>query len=618
MGQPLRVVPALFAASLAVAQLPPAVDKVDPPSWWLGSTWTPVRLLVRGTNLGGARLEAPAPLRLSRVLVNAAGTCLFADLDLSRSRRTGRVILTLSTGAGKTDVPFEVLPRLNRVGRFQGFSSDDFIYLAMPDRFANGDPGNDDPSVSAGLFDKSRPRYYHGGDLQGIIDRLPYLTSLGVTALWLNPWYDNSNRLNEIEKVNGEAIADYHGYGAVDFYGVEEHLGSLHTLIALVEKAHAAGIKIIQDQVANHSGPYHPWVKDPPLPDWFHGTPGAHLDEDWQTWTLMAPSASPAARQRTLAGWFVNILPDLNQENPETRRYVIQNALWWVGVTGVDGIRQDTLPYAPREFWAEWRAALAREFPKLNVVGEVLDGDPALVSFFQGGVKRWDGVDSKIESVFDFPLYYALRQSFARGQDVREIGKLLAHDWLYPDPSRLVTLAGLHDVARFMNERGATPEGLKLAFALLFTVRGIPMVYYGDEIGMTGGEDPDNRRDFPPGAFAPAGRTPEQESIWSYVRQLASLRRGSEALRHGDSLLLHQSAQSLVIARRAASGAVVAAFHNTSAPEEITLDVSPLNPGAGAVLTPALGPASEPVSVRQGAVRIRLASRAAVIYRLSR
>jgi glycosidase len=220
----------------------------------------------------------------------------------------------------------------------------------MPDRFANGDPANDDPPVSRGMYDRAKSRYYHGGDFRGVIQHLPYLKDLGVTAIWLTPIYDNVNHLNQREKYEGQAITDYHGYGTVDFYGVEEHFGSLDDYRELVDRAHALGMKVIQDQVANHTGPYHPWVEDPPAPAWFHGTDAQHLSNSWRTWTLIDPHASPVAQASTLDGWFVGILPDLNQDDPEVARYLIQNTLWWIGRSGIDGIRQDTVPYVPRRF----------------------------------------------------------------------------------------------------------------------------------------------------------------------------------------------------------------------------------------------------------------------------
>ena len=409
------------------------------------------------------------------------------------------------------------------------------MYLLMPDRFANGDPANDDPAASKGLLDRTKSRYYHGGDLRGVIDRLPYLKDLGVTAIWLNPWYDNVNHPNERETYDGQAITDYHGYGAVDFYAVEERLGDLATLREMVDRAHAVGIKVIQDQVANHSGPYHPWVKDSPTPTWYYGTQEKHLANTWQTWTLQDPYSTPEMRKATLEGWFIDILPDFDQDDPEVARYTIQNTLWWVGVSGLDGIRQDTLPYVHRRFWKEWMAAIKKEYPDLRVVGELLDGDPTLVSFFQGGVVRYDGLDSGVDTLFDFPTYFEVREAFARGGSLRKVAMMLARDHLYRDASSLVTLLGLHDVPRFMGEPGARVDSLKSAFTFLATARGIPLVYYGDEIALPGGGDPDNRRDFPGGfqgdarnAFE-AGGTDRRRGVGARARAGAAASEAGDA-----------------------------------------------------------------------------------------
>src|SRR4051812_23803736 len=443
-------------AWLALLLAAPQVTKVEPPGWWPGHSMSTVRVLVRGRELTGARLgPAPGLTVASEPRVSASGTSLLVDLAIDPAATPGPRRLRMTTSTGTTDVPFDLAAPLPREGRFQGFSPDDVVYLIMPDRFADGDRTNDDPARSHGLYDRARTRYYHGGDLQGIIDHLPYLKDLGVTAIGTTPVYDNVDHLNEKERYDGQAITDYHGYGAVDFYAVDEHLGDVAKYRALVEAAHALGLKVIQDQVANHTGPYHPWVADPPTPKWFHGSASAHPANTWQTWTLTDPHATPDTQRETLDGWFIDILPDLNQDDPDVARYLVQNALWWVGTTGLDAIRQDTLPYVPRRFWAEWSAALHREYPKLTLLGEMFDGDPALVSFFQGGAAR-DGVDTGIDTLFDFPSYYAVRQAFAEGKPLRDLAVTLAHDRLYPDPSVLVTFAGLHDVGRFMGETGAT------------------------------------------------------------------------------------------------------------------------------------------------------------------
>ena len=598
----------------------PEVTKVEPPGWWPGHTLDPVRVLLHGRNLRGARLAGAAGLRTSNVRVNEAGTYLFADVAIARTAAPGTRTLQVTTADGVARAPFELWAPLPRDARFQGFSSEDLVYEIMPDRFADGDPGNDDPARSKGLFDRAKKRYYHGGDLKGIIDHLPYLKDLGITALWLTPVYDNNDRLNERERPEGEAVTDYHGYGAVDFYAVDEHLGDLATLRELVDAAHRAGMRVIQDQVANHTGPYHPWVADPPTPTWFHGSAESHLDETWQTWTIADPHAPPELRRSTLDGWFVNILPDLNQDDPEAARYLIQNALWWIGTTGLDGIRQDTLPYVPRTFWRDWSAALHREYPRLRIVGEMWDGDPGLVSFFQGGAARFDGVDSGIDTLFDFPLFYPVRRAFAEGKPIKEVATMLAHDQLYRDPASLLTFAGNHDTPRFMNETGASADGLRLAFTFLLTARGLPMIYAGDEIGMPGGGDPDNRRDFPGGwagdardAFTEAGRTPAEQSIFERVRALAHLRAELPALRRGRHVSLAVGDQAYAYARVAEGGAVIVVINNGTAPAELDVPAGPAGLAEGAALQDRLG-AAAPVRVQGGRLRVSLPPRTAAIY----
>jgi glycosidase len=611
-----------FAILVALAAAP-EVTKVEPPSWWPGHSVNPVRVLVRGRHLAGGRVAAAPGVQARNVHVNDAGTYLFADLTIAPGAAPGKRTLRVTTPGGRADVPFELLRPLPRTGRFQGFSAEDVVYEIMPDRFANGDPGNDDPPGSKGLFDRAKKRYYHGGDLKGVIDRLPYLKDLGVTAVWLTPVYDNNDRLNDKERYDGEAITDYHGYGAVDFYAVDEHLGDLATFRELVEAAHRAGIKVIQDQVANHTGPYHPWVADPPTPTWFHGTAEKHLDETWQTWTVADPHATRELRESTLDGWFINILPDLNQDDPEVARYLIQNALWWVGVSGLDGIRQDTLPYVPRTFWRDWAAALHREHPRLRIVGEMWDGNPALVSFFQGGGRRFDGVDSGIDTLFDFPLFYPLRRAFAEGKPLKEVATMLAHDHLYRDARHLLTFPGNHDTPRFMNETGASVEGLQLAFTFLLTARGMPMIYAGDEIGLPGGGDPDNRRDFPGGwpedarsAFTADGRTPAERAVFDRVRALARLRAELPALRRGAHVSLAVSDQAYAFARVGGGDAVVVVFNNATRPAELDFPAGPTRLAEGVTLADRLGVAA-PIRINDGRMRTTLPPRTAALYTLS-
>lgn len=617
----------LLLALWAAAGTPPAVTRVEPPNWWPGHTLNPVRLLISGSGLAGARVEAPPGFRTANERANEPGTCLLVDLGIPADARPGPVRLRIVHSGGVASADFSLLEPLPRKNRFGGFSADDVIYLLMPDRFANGDPTNDDPAESRGLLDRRKPRHYHGGDLQGILDRLQYLRDLGVTALWTTPWYDNVNHLNQLEKytadnrraAQGVPSTDYHGYGAVDFYAVEERFGDLDALRRMVARAQAKGIKVIQDQVANHTGPYHPWTTNAPTPTWYNGTVAEHLENTWQTWTIADPNPPADKLKSTLDGWFIHLLPDLNQNDPETSRYLIQNSLWWLGVTGLDAVRQDTLPYVPRTHWSRWTTALKREYPRLTILGEMWDGDPKLVAFFQGGQARFDGVDSGIDTLFDFPLHYAIRDVFAKGQRMSRLSETLAADTNYVNPRVLVTFLGLHDMARFLNEPGATVEGLRLAFTFLLTTRGTPLIYYGDEIAMRGGGDPDNRRDFPGGwredprdAFRKSGRTVEEESVHSHVKQLLSLRRKLEPLRRGELVELLTTEAAGVFTRVTRSASVVMAFNNSAQAQTLEIPLARAGLGSATSLVDRLGGLKRQ-EVRNGVVRLELPARSAAV-----
>jgi len=623
----LAVLAFFWMGTFAALAAPPTVTRVEPPNWWPGHTVNPVRLLVSGANLANARVEAPPGFTTANVRVNDTGTLVLVDLRIPAAARLGPVPLRVATAGGAAEVPFSLSQPLRQKGRFAGFSTDDVLYLLMPDRFANGNPGNDDPPVSRGLLDRSKPRHYHGGDLQGVIDRLPYLRDLGVTAVWTTPWYDNVNHLNQLEKYTadnqrspaGVPSTDYHGYGAVNFYGVEEHFGDLTTLRRLVDRAHAVGLKVVQDQVANHTGPYHSWTTNSPTPTWYNGTVANHLENTWQTWTIADPNPPADKLKSTLDGWFINLLPDLNQNDPETAAYLIQNSLWWLGVTGLDAVRQDTLPYVPRSHWSRWTAALKRECPRLTILGEMWDGNPKLVSFFQGGRKAFDGVDSGIDTLFDFPLHYAIRDVFAKGQPMTRLSQTLAADTNYVNPRVLVTFLGLHDTARFMNEPGATVDGLKLAFTCLLTTRGTPLIYYGDEIAMRGGGDPDNRRDFPGGwkedphnAFKKSGRTAEEDAVYAHVKKVLSLRRKLEPLRRGKLVELAVTDATYAFARVTARQSVIVALNNSARPQSLELAFSGADLASAKSLTDRLGGLGR-LQVQVGSVKLVLPPRSAAV-----
>ncbi len=565
----------------------PAVTKVEPPNWWVGLT-PEVMLLLSGHDLEATHVACNLPaLRVSRTQATAGGDYLFVWLKIGAGTKSGTAVCRITAPKGTTSFELPIVARAPTLGRFQGLSQDDVMYLIMPDRFANGDSTNDEPAEAPGSHDCSKPRAYHGGDLRGIQNHLAYLKDLGVTTLWLTTIVTNG------------AAQDYHGYGAVDLYAVDPHLGALKDYQELVAAAHKQGMKIFFDAVPNHVGPKHPWVTNPPMSDWFHGTLQHHINSfspmkgsfygkpDGQTngndpfESLIDPHAPVRMKRNLTEGWFFGILPDMNTENPLVEQYLLQNSVWWAEISGLDGYRVDTFPYVGRKFWASWHAGLRRLYPNLTTIGEVFHPDPSVTSFFVGEVRRYDGIDSGLSTVFDFPMFFTLRDVLLKKTPAGRIADVLRHDSLYLHPEMLVPFFSNHDVPRFASAEGSSPAKLRLAFGLTLTLRGIPEVYYGDEIGMPGGGDPDNRRDFPGGwigdkndAFTQAGRASDQQEIFSYVRALLKLRREHAALRSGQLWHLASDEFSYVFARESEEERLVVAFNNADQQRELHIPLA--------------------------------------------
>jgi glycosidase len=603
----------------------PVVTKVEPPSWWINLK-PDVVLLLSGHHLEATHVVCNLPsVLVERTQATAGGSYLLVWMKIGPETKSGTAVCHVTTPTGETSFELPLAARAMKLGKFQGLSREDVIYLIMPDRFANGDPTNDEPTEARGTRDRSNPRAYHGGDLRGIREHLPYLKDLGVTTLWLTPILKNG------------AAQDYHGYGAVDLYAVDPHLGTIQDYQELVAEAHKQGMKIFFDFAPNHVGPKHPWVAAPPLPDWFHGTTQHHMDttagisgtfygktdkpaiahDPFET--LVDPHA-PARLSRNLTdGWFFNILPDLNTENPVVAEYLLQNSIWWAETSGLDGFRLDTFPYVSRSFWSAWHMELHRIYPYLTTIGEVFHPDPSVASFFAGGQRRFDGIDSGVNTLFDFPMFFTLRDVLLHGAPAGRIADVLSHDSLYVHPDTLVTFFANHDVARFAGTGSGSARKAKLAFGLTLTLRGIPELYYGDEIGMPGGGDPDNRRDFPGGwpgdqknAFTADGRTAEQQELFSYVQTLLRLRREHPALQTGKLWHLFSDDTSYVFLRETEEERILVAFNNSAEPRELRIpfDDTPAKGAAGFTLL--LGQAK--AAVFKGEARITAPAQSISIF----
>jgi neopullulanase len=587
----------------------PVVTKVEPPSWWVNLT-PYVMMLLSGHNLEATQVSCNLQsIVVERTEATGAGDYLFVWLKFVAGLQSGTAVCRVKTPTGTTSFELPLAERGAKLGKFQGLSQEDVIYLIMPDRFADGDPSNDEPPGASGTHDRSNPRAYHGGDLRGIREHLPYLKDLGVTTLWLTPVLKNGG------------AQDYHGYGAVDLYAVEPHLGTMPDYEQLVAEAHKQGMKVFFDFVANHVGPKHPWVSKPPLADWFHGTQQHHLDSSAGIGgtfygktekqkaandpfeTLVDPHAPPSLSRHLTDGWFFNVLPDLNTEKPEVADYLFQNSVWWAESSGLDGFRLDTFPYVSRKFWSEWHARLHQIYPRMTTIGEVFHPDPSVTSFFAGGQRRLDGIDSGLDTLFDFPMYFTMRDILLRNEPVGRIADVLRHDSLYVRPDVLVTFFANHDVPRFASAEGSSPAKLKLALGLTLTLRGIPELYYGDEIGMPGGGDPDNRRDFPGGwagdaknAFTASGRRPEQQEIFAYVQTLLRVRREHPALQSGRLWHLFSDETAYVFLRETEEERVVVAFNNSNEARALRIPVADTPAQGIAGLTVLLGAAKAEAS----------------------
>lgn len=586
----------------------PSVHKIDPPNWW--SNLTPeLMLLLTGDNLGVARVQTSTHgVTVVDSKTSANGHYLFIHLRLSTAVPVGDLPLRITTGAGRTTVPFSLLARQDPRGHFEGFSRDDVIYLIMPDRFADGDPSNDQPANSPGTYDRNNPMAYHGGDLRGIREHLSYLHDLGVTTLWLTPVWKNTD-------------SDYHGYHVMDFYALDDHMGSMREYQDLVSDAHKLGMKVLIDFVGNHTGPRHPWASDPPTATWFHGTPEHHLEPAYSFAGIVDPHASPRESRHTLEGWFVNKLPDLNPDDRLMGLYLAQNAIWWTEIAQLDGFRIDTFPYSSREFWSQWHERVRQVYPEINSIGEVADSDPTITSFFEGGRKEFDGIDTGLSTVFDFPMESALRDVINGGAPMQKIVDVLRRDDLYPHPETLVTFFGNHDHPRFVSEKGSDVAKLKAAFSLLLTMRGIPQIYSGDEIAMPGGADPDNRRDFPGGfpgdahnAFTATGRTPEQQDVFAHVQALLALRRVHPALRTGKQWHVGWDETYYAFVRELPEEKLLVVYNNAASTRDLTIPVDDTPLQSAHELKTLFGDVQATIEIHE--VRLTLPSRAIAVFQV--
>lgn len=557
----------LFAfMQLATVAAQVRIERIEPPHWWVGMKQRCLEIMVYGKNIGNCRvsMQPHQGVQLIETIHPQNVNYLFLELDISPEASPGTLSFTFTSADGRqTIVSYLLKARQSPANRIQGFGPQDVIYLIMPDRFANGNPANDNIAGMREKADRKAPFGRHGGDLEGIIQHLDYLQSLGVTALWLNPVLENDM-----------PTASYHGYAITDFYNIDRRLGGNETYRQLIDQCHQRGIKIIKDMVMNHCGLYHWWMQDLPYPDWIHQF-SQFTRSNYRLATLSDPHASQQDCILMNTGWFDTTMPDLNQRNPRLATYLIQNTLWWIEEFGIDGIRMDTYPYPDPEFMARWASRVLEEYPQFNIVGEVWIHSAAMEAYWLKGTHNRDGYRSALPSVTDFPLFEAiapaLNEPTGWNSGLARLYHVLAEDFLYENPSNNLIFLDNHDVTRFATAVGEHIGKIKMGIAFLLTTRGIPQIYYGTEIGMTGdgGFHPDVRKDFPGGwsgdrlnAFTPQGRTDLQNEIWNYLSTLARWRKNKTVIHTGKLTHFIPAEEAYVYFRHNENEAVMVVLHN--------------------------------------------------------
>jgi len=514
------------------------ITRIDPPNWWVGMKYDTVQIMLYGNDFTGLNVISDSPnLEILNVYVPENPRYGFVDIYISPNIKPGKHPLQILTGKNQSEnIDFEIKNRHSALNKYQGFDCSDIIYLITPDRFVNGNPENDfNPDmVEAHAGDRTEMLSRSGGDIDGIISKLDYIKDLGFTAIWINPLTENNMPIS------------YHGYAVTDLYKIDPRFGLNQSYFTLVNEAHKRDIKVIMDHVSNHIGIYHAWMQSLPEDSWINGSVQNHEQNQHRKTALYDPYADSLDIDNVLNAWFVDVMPDLNQKNEHVAKYLIQNTIWWIESAGIDGIREDTYPYADQEFLAEWANIIINEYPDFNIVGEVWIQDPVFLAPFQADSRYSRGFNTNLPSVTDFGLFEAFGRVFNRDGDISEFYYFLAKDLLYPDAHNLLTFIDNHDVMRLMNLVDDDVDRYMMALKMLLTMRGIPQIYYGTEIGLPGGEHhAEIRRNFPGGfsgdsrnAFSEEGRTDQENYIFIKFKALLEIRKKYQAISCGSTIHL--------------------------------------------------------------------------------
>jgi glycosidase len=526
----------VFAGS-ALAAVKPILSHVEPPFWWTGFKNPELQLMIHGENISQTKPEIAYPgVELVAVTAIENPNYLFIDLRLDENIKPGKFdILFKMNGKTVQSYTYELKEREKGSSDREGFNNTDAMYLIMPDRFANGDPSNDEIAGMPDILDRTEQYARHGGDIKGIRDHLDYIDEQGYTAIWVNPVLENDM-----------PEASYHGYATTDFYKVDRRFGSNEDYRQLSIEAQKKGIKIVMDMIFNHCGTGHWWMKDMPMKDWLNDYPEYSITNHRKT-IIQDPYVSKTDYKEMVDGWFVSAMPDINQRNPFVEKYLIQNSIWWIEYVGLAGIRMDTYPYPDMQMMSRWTCRLMEEYPNFNIVGEQWHTNPSLVSYWQRGKKNENGYVSCLPSLMEFPIQDAIIKAFTEkegwSEGIMRLYETLALDFEYPEADNLVIFADNHDTERFYSSVGENYGKFKQAMAYLMTIRGIPQIYYGGEILMTGRKSEGDgmlRKDFPGGwtgdqqnGFNGTGISDQQKVAQQYLKKLVNWRKGKSVIHTG-------------------------------------------------------------------------------------
>ena len=557
---------ACFISLSSLRALSAEINRVEPPSWWVGMK-LPLQLMVYGEDIGSYNVSVKDGhgVRVTGTEKAESPNYLFVNLEIPKDAKPGTYNLVFSKNGERIEYPYEISARNEGSAERESFTTADLIYLIMPDRFANGDPTNDSTDDTAEKADRSKLGGRHGGDIQGMIDHLDYLSDLGVTAIWPTPLL-----------LDNDPMGSYHGYAAADYYKIDPRFGDNELFREFVDKAHDKDLKVIMDIVTNHSGTHtYWWAEDLPFADWIHQFP-EYTGSNHAFTTLSDPHASKHDIMLTDSGWFTPMMADMNLDNPYLLQFFKQWAIWWIEYAGLDGFRVDTYPYNEKIPMSEWNRAVTDEYPNFNIVGETWIAQTPLIAYWQKDNNNHDGFNSQLPSVMDFPLLNAANSVFKSPETnggegansawngakagPKALYDVIAQDYLYKNPDNLMIFTSNHDTDRVGDIVGKDPERMKAMLALFATVRGIPQIFSGDEMMFTSADPttghPGLRVDFPGGwegdrfdLFTDEGRAMAdvdfdgspirkglRKEMYDYARNLFQWRKNAEVIHTGKTL----------------------------------------------------------------------------------